>query len=341
MLNGMLNGLKNLKMLSKVFSLPAALCLSVGSVAHAAEVYEIAANAFGGTTYQYSYAISEVIKTVAPQYELLPVETAGSPASIIKTSASPEHMICAITAVPFREAVQGKPPFPEAYPDLKIFGFVTQNIQTMITYDPKIRSLTDLKGKRIGLMSMMSSNGKYQWSVISRGIEGSKGMKPTYLNWTGLQSALLDGAVDAATLGVTTNPDGPWQPVNIYAEMVASRGAPYFLDIDPRYIEEAAEADGLRYVPVIIPKGAIAENVPDRDITAWEERCGIGGFVQIPDDLAYTIAKILCENQEDIAKYTPLGKLMSHTFTVPTEDFLPEEYIHPGALRYYKEKGLR
>ncbi|GEM_PF-2967532 len=318
-----------------------AMCLCAGSRAGAADKFEICAGNFGGTTYQFCFAVSEVMKKVAPRYELLPVETTGIPASIMKASENRDRMLMALGGISFTEALKGKAPFPKAFTGLKLFGFVTQNVQTLITYNPGIRALADVKGKRVGLMNILSSNGKYEWSIMSRGIEGSSGMKPAYMNWTGLQSALLDGTIDVSALGVTTNANGPWMPVSIYSEMVASRGAPYFLGVDEKCLKEAGAADDLNYVPVIIPKGAIAENVPDRDVTAWEDRLGIGGFDGIPDDVAYTVTKILCENQADMTLYTPAGRAMSLTVTVPSKEFVGDDQIHPGALRYYREKGLR
>ncbi|WP_077073854.1 TAXI family TRAP transporter solute-binding subunit [Mailhella massiliensis] len=308
---------------------------------HAAEKYEICAGAFGSVTYQLSFAVSEILKQVAPRYELLPVETSGASASVIKGSARPDKMLMAYGALTFRMATQGKPPFPKAYPNLKVLGFATRNVQTLITYEPDIKSLADLKGRRIGMSVRPSVCGMDHWSIISKGIGDISNTTPSYMNWGSLQSALMDGTIDAAALGVSTNPSGPWTPLSIYAELVASKGVPYFLNIDEACIKTAARENGLPYIPVVIPRGAISENVPDRDVTAWEERIGIMAFTDMSEDLAYAITKILCENQEDIAKISPVGRNMSLEITVPDKNFLTDDQLHPGALRYYREKGLR
>ena len=156
-----------------------------------------------------------------------------------------------------------------------------------------------------------------------------------------MQNGLPDGTADVGALGITTCADGPWMPIPAYAEIVASRGAPRFISVDEKFMKEATEAEKMLYIPVLMPKGSIAENVPDRDIMTWEERLGIGGFEETPDELAYAIARQLCEQQEEFTRYTPVGKAMSVNVTVPSREFFKDEDIHPGALRYYREKGLR
>lgn len=309
--------------------------------AQAAERFEITAGIFGGTQYQYSFALSEIIKQQAPQFELLPVETTGSPASLIKASQKPAKTVFATSTTSFVDAVQGNSPYPKPVKNVKLIGFVTQNVQTLITYEDDIKTVADMSGKRFITTSIMSSSGRHFWNILKRAIPGSDKMKPTYANWTAVQNGLLDGTADVGALGITTCADGPWMPIPAYAEIVASRGAPHFISVDEKFMKEATEAEKMLYIPVLMPKGSIAENVPEQDIMTWEERLGIGGFDETPDELAYTIAKLLCEQQEEFSKYTPVGKAMSVNVTVPSREFFKDEDIHPGALRYYKEKGLR
>ena len=56
----------------------------------------------------------------------------------------------------------------------------------------------------------------------------------------------------------------------------------------------------------------------------------------MPDDLVYKMTKALIEKKAEIAKVHPKGndinlKTAIDGFSVP---------IHPGALKYYKEKGV-
>lgn len=71
---------------------------------------------------------------------------------------------------------------------------------------------------------------------------------------------------------------------------------------------------------------------------AWRELLGIYAFDELDDDTAYTIAKVLYEHCGDMATYSAAAKGVWPELVVPT---VPDDMVHPGALRFYKEKGLR
>ena len=55
------------------------------------------------------------------------------------------------------------------------------------------------------------------------------------------------------------------------------------------------------------------------------------------DDLAYAITKAVLENSARLAKGHPAGK-ETIAANASRNSFLP---FHPGAVRYYKEKGVK
>ena len=56
-------------------------------------------------------------------------------------------------------------------------------------------------------------------------------------------------------------------------------------------------------------------------------------------EVAYELAKILYEHSGELRNVTAVAKATSPEI-VPDIP-LPDDMIHPGALKYYKEKGLR
>ena len=132
----------------------------------ASPTIEVEAGMFGGTLYNLSYALSEVFKTQHPDIKLVPVETTGNAAGIIKASASPADRLVAGSAIPLQEAIQGVSPFPKKFEKFRFVAGACVHAETLITLDPNIRTLADLSGKRIGLGPQPSMQGRTMWSIM-------------------------------------------------------------------------------------------------------------------------------------------------------------------------------
>lgn len=322
--------------ISKFFLSFACACMFTAP-AMAAEV-EIQAGIFGGTLYQMSYAFTEVVKKHVPDMKISAVETNGTGMGIVKASGAPATRIVAGTMVPVLEARAGKAPFKRAFTDLKAIGNLSQNFQTLITFDKNIKTVDDLAGKKLGCGPKPTVLGHNHSSIVTAGMKDPSSVKVSYMGWGNLRDAIMDGAIDAMILGVGTRPEPPYSPVAVYGEMVASRGVPTFIDLTPEAVAKAAKIDGIEYQPQILKAGTIAPNVPPRDIQTYHDMLGFYAFDQLPDDVAYTLAKTLYEKCAEMATYSAVAKGLWPDLVVPT---LPDDQIHPGALKFYKEKGLR
>lgn len=306
------------------------LALGLSTPAHAADV-EIQAGIFGGTLYQMSYALTEVLKVHAPEIKANAVETNGTGMGIIKASQALERRIVAGTLVPVMEARAGVAPYKQAFTGLKLIGNMSENIQTLISFDPNIKTIEDLKGKRVGL-------GHNHASIIMAASSDPKSIDFEYMNWGSMRDAMLDGSIDAMILGVSSRQTPPWVPVSVYGELIASRGNPHYIDIPEEAVKKASEADKIAYECKSVPAGSIGDNVPAKDIASWRDLLGLYAFDELDEQTAYTIAKVLYENCEEMATYSAAAKGIWPELIVPT---VLDDMIHPGALRFYKEKGLR
>ncbi len=300
---------------------------------------EIQSGIFGGVLYQVSYAFSVIGNKYAQDLEFSTVETTGSAAGIIKAYEQPEGRIVAATYVPILGAREGQPPFDKPYPDMRVIGNFTKNIQTFITLDDSIKSIEDLKGKRLGLGPKPTVIGKNMESMIRHGYGISKKMKIYYMKWPQLKDAILDGSIHAMVLGVTIRPSGPWAPVPVYKEIASARKNVSFLPIPEEAVKKAAAADKISYPAAILPKDAIAPGQPDKDIPCWSENLALFAHKDLDPAIAYQLAEILYTHCGEMAKTTAIAK---GTWPGVVADIsLSDDMIHPGALKFYKEKGLR
>lgn len=300
-----------------------------------AQKVEIQAGVFGGTLYQLSYAFSELMKNYDDSLQFTTVETPGSAAGIIKMDAQPEIRIAAATYVTVLEAKKGRPPFKKAYSDLRILGNFTKNIQTLITLDPGIKTLEDLKGKRLGLGPKPTVIGKNHWSIIEKGCSDPGSIKIFYMKWGGLKNALMDGSIDAMVMGVSTRLEGAWSAVPIFKEIVASRGNPHFIPLPEKAIASAAKSDDMIYPSMLIPKDIISQGIPAADTMAWSEKLALFASAKFSEEAAYTIVKTLYEHGTEMVKQTPIAKGLWPE--VVADIHLSDDMIHPGAMKFYKE----
>lgn len=90
------------------------------------------------------------------------------------------------------------------------------------------------------------------------------------------------------------------------------------------------------YVPTVLPKDSFKEQTSDLLLPGY--RTTITVIDKMDDDTAYKITKAVCENKEALIK----GHKAFSPF-IPSEacdsKYLGGVPLHPGAVKYYKEKG--
>ena len=104
----------------------------------------------------------------------------------------------------------------------------------------------------------------------------------------------------------------------------------------PRSIVLATASPGGVYLVYGQALARILSHVLKIEVTAEAMQGAVQNVKDLSDDPVYQIVKTVFENQDELVKAHPVAKE-----TVPAnidrDTFLP---IHPGALRYYREKGI-
>ena len=207
----------------------------------------------------------------------------------------------------------------------------------MATLNPNIKSLADLKGKRIGL----GIPGQSDWGMdlylflnIGYGITEEN----SHIEWLGpmkATEALLDGRVDAAAMGMAMNIDGKAFPAPPVRTLEASKRKVYWLTADPQAVKKLNKVlyNGTAKFRTL-PAGVL----PFQD-KALQMATDIGYKAVHPnfdEKLAYEIVKMVAKLGPKMAKVHGFWKLWS-----PRQMLLEltEENTHPGAIRAYKELG--
>lgn len=207
---------------------------------------------------------------------------------------------------------------------LRGIGAIYPNyIQIVASRESGIKTLADLKGKRLSVGAPKSGTELNARTILAgAGITYDDLSKVEYLPFAEsvelMKNRQLDATLQSAGLGVASLRD------------LASSVAVVVVEIPQATVEKV----GLPYVPASIP----AETYTGQD-AAVPTAAVVNYLVtqsEVSDDLAYAMTKAVYENIDTLAAAHSAAKAIKLETALSG---LPVP-LHPGAARYFKEKGL-
>ncbi len=207
---------------------------------------------------------------------------------------------------------------------LRTIGAIYPNyIQIVATSDSKIKTLADLKGKSLSVGAPKSGT-----ELNSRAILAAAGMtykdigKVEYLPFAEsvdlMKNRQLDATLQSAGLGVASLKD-------------LSTSADITVVAVPR---EIVDKIGPPFVAAIIPANTYTGQ--DKDVPTAAVINYLVTSSDVSDDIAYQVTKLIFESLPELANAHVAGKEIKLE-TAATGSPVP---LHPGAIRYYREKGV-
>src|ERR1700754_3428587 len=207
---------------------------------------------------------------------------------------------------------------------LRTIGAIYPNyIQIVATADSHIKTLADLKGKSLSVGAPKSGT-----ELNSRAILAAAGLsykdigKVEYLPFAEsvdlMKNRQLDATLQSAGLGVASLKD-------------LSTTSDISVVSVPKSIVDKI---GLPFVPAVIPANTYTGQ--DKDVPTAAVINYLVTSSAVSDDLAYEMTKLVFESLPELANAYVAGKDIKLE-TAATGSPIP---LHPGAIRYYKEKGL-
>jgi TRAP transporter TAXI family solute receptor len=207
---------------------------------------------------------------------------------------------------------------------LRTIGAIYPNyVQIVATADSGIKTLADLKGKSLSVGAPKSGT-----ELNSRAILGAAGLsykdigKVEYLPFAEsvdlMKNRQLNATLQSAGLGVASLKD-------------LSTSTDITVVSVPK---ETVEKLGPPFVPVLIPANTYTGQ--DKDVPTAAVINYLVTSSAVSDDLAYQMTKLIFESLPELANSHAAGKeikLESAAMGSPVP-------LHPGAIRFYREKGL-
>jgi hypothetical protein len=313
-----------------VAALAAGLAFSTATVAQERVFFGIATGGTGGTYYPLGGMLAQLISnkaTIGGKKLSATAETSGASVANAQLLARKDIESAFVAADILDAAYNGKGQFEgKAVKNLRALGALyPEQVQLVTLASANVRSFKELKGKSVS----SGSPGSGQWQLLGDLLEAH-----------GMTRKDIGEDLSSFTQSIDKIKDG-----NLVASLITA-GAP------TSSITDLANARELRIVPLSGPeietlrkkqpyyamvqlpantyKGQTAPVDTLAVMAVWATHDGLS------EQTAYEVTKALFENTETLGQVHPKGKEIALK-TALLSVSIP---LHPGAERYYREKGL-
>lgn len=224
-------------------------------------------------------------------------------------------------------AVNGFPPYTKKMDNVSVlFSGLSKGVfHVVVNKDSKIKSIKDLKGKKVALGpagggAIAVANDIFAFYGLK-----SSDIKPVYISYEQAADALTDGNIDAIVVQSAA-------PAPAITQLTAARKAIRILSIEDEYLDKILEK-ATYYSKVVLPAEMYGT---DEAATTIYTSLVVVVNKKMSEDLAYRITKAFFENIDIIKNSHPSASGLELEGAVQA---LPAP-LHPGAAKYFKEKGI-
>ena len=313
-------------MRTRLIGLVLVLALAAMGAFAAPLVLAIYSGSPGGGWYPIAVAAGEMWTKNIPGVAVTHAD-AGGAGNIVALSAG-KAQVAISTGASVGDAVVGNPPFEKKVTNVRALAALAPEFYAILTWaDSKIKTPADLKGKRLS-----PAPKGYTVEVITRSVLKAAGLsydklsKVDFLDLEEAAGLMKDGHLDAVVASITLSGDPT------ITDLETSR-AVKVLEI-PNDMMKKLQAASPGLYPAVLPKGSYKGVTKNTQIPGYS--LGLVVSAELPEDLVYKMTKALVENWSTMqAVSADLKDLQPQDLAKATMGVA----FHPGALKYYKEKG--
>ena len=278
-----------------------------------------------GTYYAFGGVLSQYIKNNAG-IEVIVVSTDGSKANI-ESIDSGDYQLGTVQSDVMAYAWEGTRSFEDTgkIDSFRVVaGLYAESVQ-LVTMDPEIKSVADLKGKSVSIGAPNSGVWFNAMDVLTAAGLTEADIKPQYQSFADSADALKDGKIDAAFIVAGA-------PTAAITELCTTNSA-YLVPIDGE-VADKLMADSPYYTTYTIPAGTYAGQ--DEDVVTVTIKATLIVSADASEDDVYNLTKAIFDNTEAIAAENGKGAELSveNATSGMTAPF------HAGAAKYFAEKGV-
>lgn len=213
-----------------------------------------------------------------------------------------------------------------AMKDFRVLGALYPETIQLITMDPDIKKVSQLKGKSVSIGA--PGSGTYFNALDILGAAGItiKDIKPQYQSFEDSKEALKDGKIDAAFIVAGA-------PTTAITELATTNGVS-LIPIDGDFLKKILKDDPY-YTPETIKAGTYPGQ--KKDVQTITVKATIIVDKDLSDQTVYDLTSAIFDNKKEIAKENAKGEFLN--VKEATEGI--QVPFHKGAAKYYAEHGVK
>ncbi len=299
-----------------------------GAAAQIATRLSIATGGTGGVYYPLGGGIASLISKYVSGVEATAEATAASVDNLKLLHTG--HAALGLSGADIAsQAFQGELKGLKEKVALRAIASIYSNFMHVVTLESTgIRTVGDLKGKRVSLGAPGSGTEVKGLRVLEAYGLGVKDLRShDRLSVVESVGAIKDQKIEAFFWNAGL-------PTAAILDLAATPGTKIRLVPHPEAVAKMAEKYGRFYFVGMIPKGTYKG--VDVDVPVAAETHALYGHERMPEPLAYQVTKVLLEHTTELAGVHSAAKELTLKGAV-VGAAVP---YHPGAVRYYKEKGV-
>jgi hypothetical protein len=313
--------------MKKIFSACVAVLFVIGAVAavQAADNLVLATGGTAGTYYPFGGAMAKIWNSKIKDMNVT-AQTSGASGENVRLINKKEVELALVQSDTLDFAFNAKEAFKEPLKGMSVIATLYPEIvQVVVAAGSPIKSFADLKGKKMGVGAPGSgTEANFRQLLDAYGMK-KEDVNAQYLSFSESAEAFKDKHIDAfiVTAGI---PNAGIMDVSTQNEI---RILDIPTDVAGKMTQKYPFLAGVK-VPANTYKGQTA------DVSTVAVNAVLIAGSQLKDDMVYNLTKALFENQAELAAAHAKGKELNAQYAVQGVS-IP---FHPGAVKYFKEKGL-